>query len=208
MNAVEYCLLHGLKVAGPEHPALLSAGETLSYGALEQRVSQFAVGLREAGVGIGDRVGMLMLDTPDIVAMHLAAMAAGAVAVAMSSRASPEELEQILAIVRPAALVIDGEFAALAASAIAKASPQTKLIRREHELAAWKAKPAWGIVSSSDTTINPEVERFGYERAQMKVTEIDSSHLVMLSHPTEVVGVIREALASVTAPGVQVDAQE
>ena len=27
MNAVEYCLLNGLKVAGPEHPAILSAGE-------------------------------------------------------------------------------------------------------------------------------------------------------------------------------------
>ena len=77
MNAVEYCLLHGLKVAGPEHPALLSAGEMLSYGALERRVSQFAAGLREAGVKPSDRVGMLMLDTPDIVAMHLAAMAAG-----------------------------------------------------------------------------------------------------------------------------------
>ena len=34
------------------HPALLCAGETLSYGALEQRVSQFAVGLREAGVAL------------------------------------------------------------------------------------------------------------------------------------------------------------
>ncbi len=31
----------------------------------------------------------------------------------------------------------------------------------------------------------------------MKVTEIDSSHLVMHAHPSEVVGVIREALASV-----------
>ena len=92
MNAVEYCLLHGLKAAGPEHPALLSTGETLSYGALEQRVSQFAVGLREASVCPGDRVGMLMLDTPDIVAMHLATMAVGAIAVAISSRASPEEL--------------------------------------------------------------------------------------------------------------------
>ena len=146
MNAVEYCLLHGLKTAGPEHPALLSAGEVLSYGALSARVGQFAAGLRDAGVKPRDRVGMLMLDTPDIVAMHLAAMAAGAVAVAMSSRASPEELEQILAIVRPAALVIDGEFAAVAASAIAKASPQTKLIRREHELAAWKARPAAPLV--------------------------------------------------------------
>ena len=34
MNAVEYCLLNGLKVAGPDHPALLCASETLSYGAL------------------------------------------------------------------------------------------------------------------------------------------------------------------------------
>src|SRR5690242_11889811 len=146
MNAVEYCLLHGLKVAGPEHPALLSAGETLSYGALEQRVSQFAVGLREAGVGPGDRVGILMLDTPDIIAMHLATMAVGAIAVAMSSRASPEELEQILRIVRPAALVIDGEFAEMAVPAAAKASSRTRLIRRDRDLATWKVKPAAPLV--------------------------------------------------------------
>ena len=65
-------------------------------------------------------------------------------------------------------------------------------------VAAWKTKPAWGVVASSDTVINPDVERFGYERAGMKVSEIDSSHLLMLSHPKEVVEVIREALASVT----------
>ena len=50
MNAVEYCLLNGLKVSGPGHPAILSAGESLSYGALAARVSQFAAGLRDAGV--------------------------------------------------------------------------------------------------------------------------------------------------------------
>jgi benzoate-CoA ligase len=142
MNAVEYCLLHGIKVSGPEHPALLSAGETLSYGALAARVSQYAAGLREAGVKPRDRVGMLMLDTPDLVAMHQAAMAMGAIAVAMSSRASPEELRQIVAIVRPAVLVIDAEFSEIAAGAIAAASPQTRLFSRDGELAAWKKKPA------------------------------------------------------------------
>jgi acyl-coenzyme A synthetase/AMP-(fatty) acid ligase len=142
MNAVEYCLLHGLKVSGPGHPALLSAGETLSYGALVARVSQYAAGLREAGVKPGDRVGMLMLDTPDLVAMHQAAMAMGAIAVAMSSRASAEELQKIVSIVRPAVLVIDVEFSELAAGAIAAASPQTRLFSRDGELAAWKKKPA------------------------------------------------------------------
>jgi acyl-coenzyme A synthetase/AMP-(fatty) acid ligase len=146
MNAVEYCLLHGRKVSGPDHPALLSAGETLSYGALAVRVGQFAAGLREAGVESSDRVGMLMLDTPDIVALHLGAMAAGAIAVAMSSRASPDELAQILAIVRPAVLVIDAEFADTAKAAIAASSPQTRLLHRDSELAAWKTKPAAELV--------------------------------------------------------------
>ncbi len=50
MNAVEYCLLNGLKVAGPDHPALLSAGEMLSYGALRGARRPVRGGLREAGV--------------------------------------------------------------------------------------------------------------------------------------------------------------
>ena len=62
-------------------------------------------------------------------------------------------------------------------------------------VAAWKTKPAWGAVSSSDHTINPDVERFGYQRAGIKAIEIDSSHLVMLSHPKQVADLIREAIA-------------
>jgi pimeloyl-ACP methyl ester carboxylesterase len=63
---------------------------------------------------------------------------------------------------------------------------------------AWRSKPSWGIVSSADTTINPDVERFGYERAAMTVTEVKgASHAVFLSHPGAVAAVIREAVAAV-----------
>ena len=61
--------------------------------------------------------------------------------------------------------------------------------------AAWKTKPAWGSVAINDHTINPEVERFGYKRAGMTTIEIESSHLVMLSHPKEVADFIRAAIA-------------
>ncbi|MFJ8812275.1 hypothetical protein [Amycolatopsis thermoflava] len=54
----------------------------------------------------------------------------------------------------------------------------------------------WGVVSTSDRSINPDVERFGYQRAGATSVEIDSSHLVMLSHPVEVAGVIRDAAAA------------
>jgi 3-hydroxybenzoate/4-hydroxybenzoate---CoA ligase len=142
MNAVEYCLLNGLKVAGPEHPAILSVGEQLSYGALVARVAQFAAGLRRAGVRVGDRVGMLMLDTPDIVALHQAVMAIGGIAVAMSNRASPDELRQIFTVVRPVIVVADAEFADAANKAAADAATDTMLLRRDRELAAWKSEVA------------------------------------------------------------------
>jgi pimeloyl-ACP methyl ester carboxylesterase len=65
--------------------------------------------------------------------------------------------------------------------------------------AAWKTKPGWGIVSSADHTINPDVERFGYERAGLRsVVEIDAPHLVMLAKPAEVVAVIEEAVKALS----------
>lgn len=63
-------------------------------------------------------------------------------------------------------------------------------------VAAWKTKPSWGIVSSADHTINPDVERFGYQRAGVRtVIEIDGPHLVMQTHPTEVAAFITDAVA-------------
>jgi hypothetical protein len=54
------------------------------------------------------------------------------------------------------------------------------------------------VVASSDHAINPEVQRFGYRRAGAAITEIDSSHLVMLSHPEEIAALIGEVIAAVT----------
>jgi pimeloyl-ACP methyl ester carboxylesterase len=65
--------------------------------------------------------------------------------------------------------------------------------------AAWKTKPAWGIVSAADHTINPEVERFGYKRGNFAdVTELDAPHLVMQTNPQDVVDVIERAVAGST----------
>ncbi len=61
--------------------------------------------------------------------------------------------------------------------------------------AAWKTRPAWGSVAGNDLCINPDVERFGYQRAGVTSVEIPSSHLVMLSHPKEVADLIRTAVA-------------
>ncbi|MCQ6957707.1 alpha/beta hydrolase [Mucilaginibacter aquariorum] len=59
--------------------------------------------------------------------------------------------------------------------------------------AAWKTKPSWGIVSTEDKSIQPDIERFVYKRSGAIVTEIKASHVVYMTHPKEVAQVIIEA---------------
>jgi pimeloyl-ACP methyl ester carboxylesterase len=60
--------------------------------------------------------------------------------------------------------------------------------------AAWKTKPSWGIVAGGDQIINPDLERWYYERAKSHTTVIPgASHSVYESHPKEVAAVIAKA---------------
>ncbi|TCO42437.1 pimeloyl-ACP methyl ester carboxylesterase [Kribbella antiqua] len=66
------------------------------------------------------------------------------------------------------------------------------------EAAAWHTKPAWGVVATADHTINPEVQRFAYQRANVAALEVESSHLLMLSQPTVAVELIKKAVLAVS----------
>ncbi|MCK2216945.1 alpha/beta hydrolase [Actinomadura sp. ATCC 31491] len=62
-------------------------------------------------------------------------------------------------------------------------------------VAAWRTKPSWAVVAGADRAINPEVERFGAERAGARTVELDgASHAVAVSRPKEVAAVILEAV--------------
>ena len=64
--------------------------------------------------------------------------------------------------------------------------------------AAWRTKPSWGIVAGGDQIINPDLERWYYERAKSHTTVIPhASHSVYESHPKEVAAVITNAARNV-----------
>jgi len=72
--------------------------------------------------------------------------------------------------------------------------------------AAWKAKPSWGIVAESDKIINPDLERWYYERAKSRTVEIKgASHSVYESHPKEVAAVITDAARNAQTAAVRND---
>lgn len=61
---------------------------------------------------------------------------------------------------------------------------------------AWKNKPSFAVVATSDRMINPALQRAMYARAGSHVTDIDASHSVFLSQPKAVADVIRAAAAA------------
>lgn len=63
--------------------------------------------------------------------------------------------------------------------------------------AAWHEKPTFGIVTTEDRVISPELLRWMYKRAGTKTTDIKSSHMVYMSHPQETADVILQAVKSV-----------
>jgi len=59
--------------------------------------------------------------------------------------------------------------------------------------AAWRTKPAYGIVALGDKSILPEIEEKMYTRSNTKFIKIKASHCVYVSQPEAVAKVIIEA---------------
>ena len=64
---------------------------------------------------------------------------------------------------------------------------------------AWRSKRSWAIVATQDRTVNPDLERHSAKRMNATTVELKSSHVPMLSHPRDVLDVIRKAAAAVAA---------
>jgi pimeloyl-ACP methyl ester carboxylesterase len=77
--------------------------------------------------------------------------------------------------------------------ALSQVMPAAKSFGTPITAAAWRTKPSWGVVAKADRAINPDLERFMTKRAGTKTIEINSSHVVYMSHPAEVAKLIEQA---------------
>jgi pimeloyl-ACP methyl ester carboxylesterase len=63
---------------------------------------------------------------------------------------------------------------------------------------AWKALPSWAVVATGDKTLGTDVVRFCAQRAEATITEVEGSHVIMISQPQAVTDVIMSAVAAVS----------
>ena len=64
---------------------------------------------------------------------------------------------------------------------------------------AWKRLPSWAVVATGDRAAGADVIRSMARRAGAKTTEVEGSHVIMVSQPQAVTDVILEAVAAVAA---------
>ena len=65
---------------------------------------------------------------------------------------------------------------------------------------AWKSLPSWTVLATADKAAGTDVIRSMAERAGATITEVEGSHVIMISRPDVVADVIKTAAAAVSRP--------
>ena len=96
MNAAEQLLGETALARHGERIAILCGEESLSYRELAQRVQASAAALRALGARPGERIVLLMRDTPECAAAWLGAVHAGLVALSVNPRLTSAECRHVV----------------------------------------------------------------------------------------------------------------
>jgi fatty-acyl-CoA synthase len=102
----------------PRRIAIDDRGVTIDYATLAARATQLAGALRAAGYGPGHRLATVSGNSTDHVVAFFACALAGIAFVPLSWRSTPRELADMLTRADPALVLVDDEYASLAAEAL------------------------------------------------------------------------------------------
>lgn len=103
----------------PDGTALLFDDQAIGFGTLAQRAGHWQDGLQRLGVQAGDRIAMLLPNSPEFAYGYYGTVALGAVFVPLDPVLKADELAEILADLQPRLLVVANGSEAAAREALA-----------------------------------------------------------------------------------------
>ena len=125
MNTSEFLMIAGAIV--PDRVAIHFDDSTITYAELQERVNALANAMASRGIGSGDRVAVMQVNTPQNIELYFAAAQLDAIYVPINFRAKSEELSQMLEIVQPSMLFIGERYLSLASDS-AGLSPERVVV--------------------------------------------------------------------------------
>jgi fatty-acyl-CoA synthase len=140
----------------------IESGRSLTYAELNDRACRFAAWLQGQGIGSGDRVAILCLNTTSFFELLFACGKLGAILVPLNWRQPAPELLPVVQDAAPKLLIHDAENAAVAA---ALNLPLLSLADYEQAVAtavagsfdtAWPSDRIWYMLYTSGTTGKPK----------------------------------------------------
>src|SRR5699024_7394700 len=120
----QWVSIHALR--NPDRVAYVdgNGGAETTFTQLEERTNRLADGLRAKGVGPGDRVALLCLNSPQMMEIYLAVAKLGAISVPVNFRLHPEEVRYVLRDSGASVLFVSSSFAGVAREATAGSEVQ------------------------------------------------------------------------------------
>ena len=109
LNMVTWFLDDRLSEGLGDKTAIFCGDDEITYRQVYEGSCRVANLLRELGLGIEDRVQLLLLDTPEFVETYFGILRAGCVAVPTNTWLKPKDYAYYLEYARPKAVVVDAE---------------------------------------------------------------------------------------------------
>jgi fatty-acyl-CoA synthase len=132
-----------------DRPALARDGEApLTYGELREAELRYAAALQRAGIGRGDRVGILLRNSVDYLVLYLAIARLGAISVRLNFRLTGPEARFILEDSGSKLLIFEADFADRVAAIRDQLAIETYVAREEQGEAPGWAVPFDGFFSA------------------------------------------------------------
>jgi long-chain acyl-CoA synthetase len=171
-------LAHIIDDHAGDSTAIIFGGKVTTYGELRDHVAGFRGGLASVGVMAGDRVALLLGNSPQFVVAYLATLGLGAVAVPLNPTSPAPELESELVTVGAKVVIVDK------VSASNWAGVDRAAVTTVETVVSTEVADGLGAVSFDDLCAH----------APLSPVDVESSHLAVLMFTSGTAGAPRAAM--------------